>query len=114
MTSGAQTIIYPVTDLSAAKQLFSVLLGVEPHTDQAYYVGYAVAGQEIGLDPHGRDQGTAAPTAYWHVDDIDATLAALVGAGGTVRDDVREVGGGRRIATVTDADGNPIGLLQDG
>jgi predicted enzyme related to lactoylglutathione lyase len=53
------------------------------------------------------------PVGYWHVDDIDSTLAALTEAGAVVQDPVRKVGGSRRIATLTDPDGNPIGLLQD-
>jgi predicted enzyme related to lactoylglutathione lyase len=55
----------------------------------------------------------AGPVGYWHVDDIDASLAALVGAGAEAGQPVTEVGPGRRIATVTDPDGNVIGLLQD-
>jgi predicted enzyme related to lactoylglutathione lyase len=53
------------------------------------------------------------PVPYWHVDDIEAGVKALVDAGAAVRQAIRDVGGGRRIATLVDRDGNPIGLLQD-
>lgn len=112
MTS-VKTIIYPVKDLAATKALFSSLLGAEPHTDQPYYVGFTAGEQEIGLDPNGHSKGLTGPVAYWHVEDIQARLAALVAAGGKVQQDVQDVGGGRQIASVTDPDGNAIGILQD-
>jgi hypothetical protein len=37
----------------------------------------------------------------------------VTAAGGTVKEPAREVGGGRLVATVTDPDGNVLGLLQD-
>jgi predicted enzyme related to lactoylglutathione lyase len=37
----------------------------------------------------------------------------VTAAGGTVKDPVRDVGGGRLVATFTDPDGNVLGLLQD-
>ncbi|HKF92926.1 MAG TPA: VOC family protein, partial [Acidimicrobiia bacterium] len=51
--------------------------------------------------------------SYWRVDDINETLAAVVDAGAETQQPVNDVGQGRLIATVRDADGNPIGLLQD-
>ena len=53
------------------------------------------------------------PVTYWRVDDINERLAALAAAGADSQQPVSDVGGGRRIASVRDADGNPIGLLQD-
>lgn len=113
MTEGMKTIIYPVTDLAKAKVLYGELLGVEPYADEAYYVGFGVGGQDIGLDPNGHGQGMTGPVAYWHVDDIEGSLKALLGAGAQAWQGVRDVGGGRLIASVKDADGNAIGLLQD-
>ena len=43
-------MIYPVKDIAQAKTLFSKLLGVEPYMDEAYYVGFRVGDQDIGLD----------------------------------------------------------------
>ncbi|MER6978188.1 VOC family protein, partial [Streptomyces carpinensis] len=45
--------------------------------------------------------------------DIEAKLAEVTAAGGTVSSPAKDVGGGRRVATVTDLDGNVLGLLQD-
>jgi predicted enzyme related to lactoylglutathione lyase len=51
--------------------------------------------------------------AYWHVPDIEAKLAEVTAAGATVGEPAHDVGGGRLVATVTDPDGNVLGLLQD-
>jgi predicted enzyme related to lactoylglutathione lyase len=112
MTSGFHTVIYPVDDLAAAKSLYSTLLGTEPSTDAPYYVGFTVAGQDIGLDPNGHRQGVPGPVVYWEVDDIEASLTRLLGAGAQEQQPVKDVGGGKLVATVTDADGNGIGLMQ--
>jgi predicted enzyme related to lactoylglutathione lyase len=53
------------------------------------------------------------PVGFFHVEDIKASLAALLEAGAQTVQDVRDVGGGRLIGTVKDADGNVLGLLQD-
>jgi predicted enzyme related to lactoylglutathione lyase len=113
MTAGLKTIVYPVKDLDRAKALFSALLGVEPYADEPYYVGFKDAGQDVGLDPNGHAQGMTGPVPYWHVDDIRARLAALLEAGAELLRDVRDVGGGRLIASVKDPDGNLVGLVQD-
>ena len=113
MASGMETIIYPVKDIEAAKRLYGRAFGVEPYADEPYYVAFDVGGQDVGLDPNGHGKGMTGPVPYWKVDDIEATLAALVDAGGETVQPVSSVGPGRRIAAVRDADGNPIGLLQD-
>jgi predicted enzyme related to lactoylglutathione lyase len=113
MTSGIKTIIYPVKDLAHAKALFGKPLGVAPLMDEAYYVGFRVADQDIGLDPHGHSKGMTGPHSYWHVDDIKASLQLLLDAGAQPRQAISDVGGGKLIATVQDADGNIIGLVQE-
>ena len=50
--------------------------------------------------------------AYWHVPDIEAKLAEVTAAGVSVKEPAHDVGGGRLVATVTDPDGNVLGLLQ--
>ncbi|MDT9699904.1 glyoxalase [Streptomyces sp. P17] len=113
MTAGVQTIMYPVKDLARAKAIFGALLGVEPYADEPYYVGYKDAGQDVGLDPHGHAKGMTGPVPYWHVEDIRVTRTALLEAGAESLQDVQDVGGGRLIAFLKDAEGNMIGLLQD-
>jgi len=112
-TLGVQTILHPVSDLEAAKAVYTALLGVQPMADSSYYVGYEAAGQQIGLVPGGGPQGMTSPVAHWHVADIEAKLAEVTAAGATVKDAAHDVGGGRLVATFTDTDGNVLGLIQD-
>jgi predicted enzyme related to lactoylglutathione lyase len=112
-TQGAKTLLHPVSDVERAKAVYTAMLGIPPQTDDPYYVGYEAEGQHIGLVPGGGPQGMTSPVAYWHVPDIEAKLAEVTAAGATVKEPARDVGGGRLVATVTDPDGNVLGLLQD-
>jgi predicted enzyme related to lactoylglutathione lyase len=112
-TEGIKTVLHPVSDLETAKPVYTALLGVAPQADSPYYVGFDVAGQHIGLVPSGGPQGMTSPVAYWHVSDIEAKLAEVTAAGAMMQEPAHDVGGGRLVATVTDPDGNVLGLLQD-
>jgi len=112
-TQGIKTVLHPVSDLAKARAVYSALLGVPPMADESYYVGFDAAGQHIGLVPGGGPQGMTSPVAYWHVPDIEAKLAEVTAAGATVQEPPHDVGGGRLVASVTDPDGNVLGLLQD-
>ena len=48
---GLRTLIYPTTDLAAAKSWWSGYLGFAPYFDEPFYVGFEVAGYELGLVP---------------------------------------------------------------
>lgn len=75
MASGISTVVYPVEDLDRAKAFYGTLLGIEPYVDEAYYVGFRVGDQEIGLDPHGHAAGMTGPVGYRQVDDVEKSLA---------------------------------------
>ena len=107
MKHGIGLLVYPVKDVARAKAVFTQLLGAEPYVDQPYYVGYRVGDQEIGLDPHGQSTG---PIGYRDVADIEGSLKELLGAGAEPLQDVKDVGGGMRIALVKDGNGNVLGL----
>jgi predicted enzyme related to lactoylglutathione lyase len=112
MNQGIRLFVFPVRDLAQAKTLYTKLLGVEPYVAEAYYVGFRVADQEIGLDPNGHNLGMTGPLGYYQVDDIKQSLQALLDAGARALQEVKDVGGGKLIASVKDADGNDIGLIQ--
>lgn len=112
-TQGIKIVLHPVTDLRKARETYAALLGVSPAADSDYYVGFDVEGQHIGLVPGGGPEGATSPVAYWQVADIQAKLAEVTAAGGSVKDAPREVGPGRVVATFTDPDGNVLGLVQD-
>ena len=109
-TQGIKTVLHPISDLEKAKPVYTALLGVEPMADAPFYVGYEAEGQQIGLVP---SSDMTSPVAYWHVADIEAKLAEVTAAGGTLKDAPRDVGGGRLVASFTDPDGNVLGLVQD-
>ena len=110
MNKGIKTILYPVKDMAQATALFCKFLGVEPYSDQPYYVGFKIGDQDIGLVPNNPEAGI---TAFYHVDDIKNSLQILVDAGAAIIQDVKNVGGGRLIASVKDKNGNIIGLIQN-
>jgi predicted enzyme related to lactoylglutathione lyase len=112
-TQGIKIVLHPVSDLAAAKAVYTALLGVPPQTDSPYYVGYEAEGQQIGLVPGGGPQGMTSPVAFWQVPDIEAKLAEVTAAGAIVKEAAHDVGGGRLVATFTDPDGNVLGLFQD-
>jgi predicted enzyme related to lactoylglutathione lyase len=112
-TQGIKTVLHPVSDLETAKAVYTALLGVPPQSDAPYYVGYEAEGQQIGLVPSGGPQGMTTPVAYWHVSDIEAKLAEVTAAGAAMKEPPRDVGEGRLVATITDPDGNVLGLIQD-
>ena len=106
MSPTIRSLVIPVSDLAAAKAVYTALLG-EPHTDQPYYVGYDVDGFEVSLAP---GEETGGPVAYADVDDLDTTRATLLAAGATERSAPRQVAPEARVCVLADADGNPIGL----
>jgi len=52
------------------------------------------------------------PVGYWQVNDIKKSLQSLLDAGAQIQEEVKDVGGGKLIASVKDADSNIIGLIQ--
>jgi len=112
MSSGITVIIYHVKDLARSKALFGTFLGVEPTTDSPYYVGFELDGQQIGLVPDAQEHGPTGPVCFRDVPDIAAAHQALIAAGAESHEEPHDVGGGLKVASVKDADGNVIGLRQ--
>ncbi len=113
MNHGITTVIYPVKDLEQAKVLYGKLLGKAPYADAPYYVGWKLGNMDIGLDPNGHKSGLTGPVSYYQVDDIKASLQTLLDAGGQLLQAVKDVGEGKLIASVKDADGNILGIMQN-
>jgi predicted enzyme related to lactoylglutathione lyase len=106
MSPTIRSLVIPVSDLAAAKAVYSALLG-SPHTDEPYYVGYNINGFEVALNPGG---GGGGPVAFADVEDLDAARETVLAAGATERDAPRQVALGARICVLADPDGNPVGL----
>jgi predicted enzyme related to lactoylglutathione lyase len=115
MFQGLRSLIFHAADLTAAKEWYAKALGVQPYFDEPFYVGFNVAGYELGLDPDPSSAtGTGASgVAYWGVADIEAELKRLVELGATDRLGIQDVGGDIRMATVLDPFGNVFGLIQN-
>ncbi|MEU1494180.1 VOC family protein [Streptomyces sp. NPDC005776] len=107
MSPSIRSMVVPVSDLDAAKTIYTALFGA-PHTDQPGYVGYSVDGFEVGLNPHG--DVPEGPVTFTDVDDLDAVRDSLIAAGATERGAPREVAPGVRVCVLADADGNAFGL----
>ena len=104
-------IIYAAADMDKAKRFFRELIGADPYIDSAQYVGYKGGDMEIGLVPN---QGKLEPggLAYWTVSDVAASVKALVDAGGTVVQDIKDVAYGLLVASVREPNGSIVGLRQ--
>lgn len=106
---GLRTVIHPVKDLAAAKAWWTVLLGQEPYFDQPFYVGFSVAGYELGLLPDG-DPADGALT-YWAVDDCFTAVDEALALGARVHAAPSHVGDGIVTATVRTPDGSIVGFI---
>lgn len=105
-------IVFPVKNIEASKAIFRTFLGVDPYTDMPYYVGFRIGDQEIGLDPNAHTNNITVPISFVEVRDINSSLDALIRSGTTQKQAIKDVGGGKLIATVSDVDGNILGLIQ--
>jgi predicted enzyme related to lactoylglutathione lyase len=112
MNEGMKTIIYPVKDIAKAKAWFGTLLGAKPTVDKPFYVHFEIGDLKIGLNPNGHAQGSTGALCYWNVADIEKSLKELTDAGAQAVQAPEDVGGGKLVATVKDADGNVFGLIQ--
>jgi len=104
-------IVYPATDLAAAKRFFREVTGTDPYVDSPQYVGYKSGDMEIGLVPN-QDDREPCGLAYWTVSDIAASVKALEAAGGTVVQEITDVAYGLLVASVKGPSGATVGLRQ--
>lgn len=109
---GLRTAIYRVADIAQAKEWYSRVLGIQPYFDQPFYVGYNVAGYELGLQPDESNapKGTSVIT-YWGVDDVPSAFDDLLTAGATAFEQPADVGDGIVVAAVKDPWDNIFGII---
>jgi predicted enzyme related to lactoylglutathione lyase len=110
------TAIYPTPDLSRAKAWYTEVFGVKPYFDEPFYVGFDVAGFELGLmpsEPPLHQPGNQGVVAYWGVDDILASHQRMLKLGAKELGAVQDVGGDIKVSMVADPDGNALGLIQN-
>ncbi len=108
---GLRTTIYPAPDLAASTAWFTEVLGFGPYFDEPFYVGFEVAGYELGLDPN-RDPAAGVST-LWGVADIAAARARLLALGATAEGEIQEVGDGIKVASVRMPGGAELGIIEN-
>ena len=115
MFLGLRTAIYHVADIGTAKSWYSSILGFGPYFDEPFYVGFNVSGYELGLQPSDKETMEKADgvVAYWGVTDADLALEHLLSHGALPNENVQDVGGGIKVATVKDPFGNVFGVIEN-
>jgi predicted enzyme related to lactoylglutathione lyase len=108
---GLRTVIYPAPNLAQAKEWWTTFLGVEPYFDEPFYVGFNVAGYELGLLPDANTGDGA--QVYWGVTDVVATVASACSQGATILVAPMDVGDGITTATVRLLDGAVVGFIDN-
>ena len=115
MVKGLGTAIYHVTDLDRAKAWYTTAFQQQPYLDQPFYVGFNIAGYELGLDPNQNVSraGRGGCVAYWRVAEIGSAIQHFLAAGATAVTPVHDVGEGIKVAQVADPFDNIIGLIEN-
>ena len=108
MFQGLRTIIYSVSDMSAATSWYTRMVGKEPYFNEPFYVGFNVGGYELGLIPDGEGS-----TTYWGTANIETEYARMLSIGANPHSQIKDVGDGIRVATVLDHEGNILGLIEN-
>lgn len=110
---GLRTTIYKVSDLEKARAWYATAFDETPYFDEPFYVGFNIAGYELGLMPDetAATAKTANVLSYWGVTDINAEVARFIELGASAEEAPVNVGGEIMVATVKDPWGNAIGLI---
>jgi len=117
MLRGMATVSFWADDLTAAKEWYSGVLGLEPYFERPGYIEFRIGDyqQELGIidsryAPTGAP-GAAGAILYWHVDDVAAAFERLLALGAVAYQPVTERGGGFVTASVVDPFGNLLGVM---
>jgi lactoylglutathione lyase len=110
---GLRTAIYKVDDLNKAIAWYSKAFEVEPYFNEPFYVGFNIAGYELGLMP---DKTPASKkedgvNTYWGVDEVEKEYNRLISMGATDHEKPHNVGGELVVGAVRDPWGNVVGLI---
>ena len=110
---GLRTLGIKVSDLAKAKEWYTTVLGIQPYFDEPFYVGFNVAGYELGLQPEDGvpADGTSGSVTYWGVEDVRTAYQQLLGHGATTLEEPTDVGGDIVVASVKDPWGNSFGII---
>jgi predicted enzyme related to lactoylglutathione lyase len=110
---GLRTAIYKVSDIAVAKAWYASVFQTEPYFDEPFYVGFNIAGYELGLQPEQNPTAEKPESVltYWGVSDIETEYNRMIELGATTHEKPTNVGGEIVVASVRDPWGNIIGLI---
>ena len=110
---GLRTVIYSVPDLQKAKEWYSEAFHTEPYFDEPTYIGFSIAGYELGLVPSDIEPEvkTANIETMWGVPNVASEHKRLIDLGCTELNEPTDVGGDIVVSNVKDPWGNVIGLI---
>ena len=110
---GLRTTIYMVSDIEKAKAWYADAFETQPYFDEPFYVGFNIAGYELGLHPedHTPTEKPQSVLTYWGVNNVQSEFERLVSLGATPHEQPNNVGGAIVVGSVKDLWGNIIGLI---
>lgn len=109
---GLRTTIYKTNDIANAKEWYTKAFNIQPYFDEPFYVGFNIAGFELGLQPEETlISKSDAVVSYWGVENINETFDHFLHLGAKIHEAPQNVGGEIVVATVKDPWDNIIGLL---
>ncbi len=126
MFAGFATVSFYADDLSAARDWYTEVLGIQPYyafptppADPAY-IEFRVGDDEDelgfiqrGYAPPGASNAPGGAVLFWHVDDVPGTVQRLLDLGATTYEPVTERGTGFVTASVVDPFGNVLGVMHN-
>lgn len=123
MLRGLATVSFWADDITAAKQWYTELLGVEPYfqrpdAENPAYVEFRIGDfqHEMGIisrafAPKDAAADPGGATIYWHVDDVPAALEKLMAMGAQAYEPLINREAGFVTASVLDPFGNVLGVM---
>jgi lactoylglutathione lyase len=99
--------------MAKAKAWYTKILGVQPYFDEPFYIGFNVAGYELGLQPVDNEMKIRTDNimTYWGVKDVPQKFKELIEAGARMHEKPQNVGGEIVVASVKDPWDNVIGII---
>ena len=110
---GLRTAIYKVPDIEKAKKWYTDAFVTEPYFDMPFYVGFNIAGYELGLQPDEKSDTHKSENVemYWGVNNVEESYNRFIALGASAHQPPQNVGEEIIVATVKDPWNNIIGII---
>lgn len=118
MFKALMTALYsiPAERMAEAKDWYSRAFNIKPYFEEPFYIGFNIAGYELGLLPKETGEAmeqTTGSMPVWGVENIAQTHKALLALGATELEAPSDVGGDIVVSRLKDPFGNFLGLIQN-